>query len=199
MPAKAKTKRVRKDPEVRRAELVEAATRMFLKKGYKATSVDDIVKAAGVSKGTFYLYFSSKPEILTAIIEQVQLNIFTWLGEIMASDRNPEEKLLDGLEGAFKEYQQSEEILRVFELAGPEAAHERLRSRGWEQSKPMLVFLIQQGIDEGLFQVDDLDGTVDLVMVLVSELQHLVISPYSKVDAESGTKLLKRALGGLLK
>lgn len=199
MPAKAKTKRVRKDPEVRRAELVEAATRMFLKKGYKATSVDDIVKAAGVSKGTFYLYFSSKPEILTAIIEQVQLNIFTWLGEIMASDRNPEEKLLDGLEGAFKEYQQSEEILRVFELAGPEAAHERLRSRGWEQSKPMLVFLIQQGIDEGLFQVDDLDGTVDLVMVLVAELQHLVISPYSKVDAESGTKLLKRALGGLLK
>src|SRR5262245_63128344 len=54
--------------ETRRA-LLEAAARLFAERGYHATSVPDIVRAAGVGHGTFYEYFGSRHEILLAITE----------------------------------------------------------------------------------------------------------------------------------
>jgi AcrR family transcriptional regulator len=56
-----------KPPEVRREELMDAAERLFLKKGVAATSVDEIVAAAEVAKGTFYLHFESKELLLLAL------------------------------------------------------------------------------------------------------------------------------------
>jgi len=47
----------------RRAKLVTAARDVFGQKGYHAATVDDITRAAGVAKGTFYLYFDEKREV----------------------------------------------------------------------------------------------------------------------------------------
>jgi AcrR family transcriptional regulator len=49
---------------------MDAAQQLFLKKGIGATSIDEIVTAAHVAKGTFYLYFASKEELLTALQER---------------------------------------------------------------------------------------------------------------------------------
>jgi len=57
-------------PQNRRAELLDAAERLFLQKGVAQTSVDDITTGAQVSKGTFYLYFSSREELLGALRER---------------------------------------------------------------------------------------------------------------------------------
>lgn len=59
-----------KPAEVRREELLDAAERCFLDRGVAGTSVDDIVAAAGVAKGTFYLYFPSKEKVLGALQER---------------------------------------------------------------------------------------------------------------------------------
>ncbi|MFK0161083.1 TetR/AcrR family transcriptional regulator [Rhizobium sp. NPDC090279] len=56
-----------KPPEVRREELMDAAQRLFLEKGFGATSVAEIVDAADVAKGTFYLYFQTKDDVLAAL------------------------------------------------------------------------------------------------------------------------------------
>jgi AcrR family transcriptional regulator len=52
----------RKDKKRRR--IIEAARAAFIEHGYKKTSVDDIARRAGVSKGTVYLYAKSKAELL---------------------------------------------------------------------------------------------------------------------------------------
>jgi len=54
-------------PEERRAELMDAAQRLFLEHGVDATTVEQITMAAGVAKGTFYLHFSSKEAIRAAL------------------------------------------------------------------------------------------------------------------------------------
>lgn len=46
---------------------MDAAQALFLERGFAATSVDEIVKAADVAKGTFYLHFKSKDEMLQAL------------------------------------------------------------------------------------------------------------------------------------
>ena len=57
-----------KEGEVRRAEILDTARELFIKKGYEQTSINDILKIVDIAKGTFYYYFDSKEEVLMAII-----------------------------------------------------------------------------------------------------------------------------------
>ena len=50
---------------------IEAARRLFSERGYGTTTVDDIVKAAGASRATFYLHFASKAEVMAAIFQSL--------------------------------------------------------------------------------------------------------------------------------
>jgi len=59
-----------KPAEVRLDELMDAAERLFISKGFEATTVSEIVRDAGVAKGTFYHYFPSKNEVLAALRER---------------------------------------------------------------------------------------------------------------------------------
>ena len=60
--------RIRKEPDVRRTELIDAALELFSSVGYEKTTVTDIVKKVGVAKGTFFYYFPTKEAVLETII-----------------------------------------------------------------------------------------------------------------------------------
>jgi AcrR family transcriptional regulator len=62
-------RRVLLTPDARRQQLIAAAATVFAAKGYRAAGVTDIVTAAGVARGTFYLYFESKAQIFLAIAD----------------------------------------------------------------------------------------------------------------------------------
>lgn len=51
-------------------ELLDAALELFVEKGFAATRAEEVAKRAGVSKGTLYLYFQSKEELLKAVIRE---------------------------------------------------------------------------------------------------------------------------------
>jgi AcrR family transcriptional regulator len=55
----------------RRAAVLAAARRIFADKGYHATSIDDIIEAAGIARGTFYLYFESKRAIFDELLDEL--------------------------------------------------------------------------------------------------------------------------------
>ena len=57
--------------EQRRAALLEAATDVFRAKGYVATTVDDIAKAAGFARANVYWYYPSKDDIFAAVMNQM--------------------------------------------------------------------------------------------------------------------------------
>ena len=57
------------DPDARRQQILTAATAVFAKRGFRAAGVTDIVTAAGVARGTFYLYFESKAQVFLAIAD----------------------------------------------------------------------------------------------------------------------------------
>ena len=59
------------DPDTRRAQLLSSARDVFARNGYQATSVADIIQAAGVARGTFYNYFESKRQIFQAVLEEL--------------------------------------------------------------------------------------------------------------------------------
>ncbi|PSL25515.1 TetR family transcriptional regulator [Planomicrobium soli] len=56
---------------LKKQNIINAAYSLFINKGYISSSIQDILDEAGVSKGTFYNYFSSKSECLVAIMESI--------------------------------------------------------------------------------------------------------------------------------
>ena len=58
-------------PEERRASLLVAARTVFARSGFHSTSVSDIVKEAGVARGTFYYHFDSKRGVFAAVIDEL--------------------------------------------------------------------------------------------------------------------------------
>jgi AcrR family transcriptional regulator len=67
MEAAPKRKRERRPPEVRREQILDAAARVFTEKGPSAATMDEVAAAAGVAKGTLYLYFESKERLLLGL------------------------------------------------------------------------------------------------------------------------------------
>jgi len=63
--------RTLKDPEERKAEILDTAERLFTTKGYIQTTILDILNEIGIAKGTFYYYFKSKEEVMDAIIMRI--------------------------------------------------------------------------------------------------------------------------------
>src|SRR6185503_11598881 len=67
----SKRRRVVMTPDARRQQLIDAATSVFAHKGYRHAGISDIIARAGVARGTFYLYFTSKQEIFLAIVNDI--------------------------------------------------------------------------------------------------------------------------------
>ncbi|PLT31282.1 TetR/AcrR family transcriptional regulator [Peribacillus deserti] len=55
----------------RKQHVIKMAHQLFIEKGYQATSIQDILDHSGISKGTFYNYFSSKTELLIALFKSL--------------------------------------------------------------------------------------------------------------------------------
>src|SRR5262245_27777016 len=61
--------------DVRRAEILDAALRAFVRGGYHGTQVEDVIREAGIARGTFYLHFDSKHDVFAALVDRT-LGVF---------------------------------------------------------------------------------------------------------------------------
>jgi AcrR family transcriptional regulator len=59
--------RTREAPDVRRVQILDAANRVFLEEGLPSATMDDVARAAGIAKGTIYLYFPSKAALVQGL------------------------------------------------------------------------------------------------------------------------------------
>ncbi len=85
--------RVVKKPEERKAEMVAAASRLFAQQGFVRTSVAEIVTAVDVAKGLFYYYFTTKDDMVKAVVEGYCSYLGAVAGEIAAGEGAGREKL----------------------------------------------------------------------------------------------------------
>jgi AcrR family transcriptional regulator len=73
--------------------LLRVATRLFARNGFEGTSVQDIVDAAGVTKGAMYHYYGSKDDLLYEVYHQLLTMQTTRLNEIAKGPGTPDERL----------------------------------------------------------------------------------------------------------
>jgi TetR/AcrR family fatty acid metabolism transcriptional regulator len=77
----------------KRERILDAAVRIFARKGFYATRVSEVAKAAGVADGTIYLYFKSKDALLVSLFEHRVERLLTFLADELPQAASPSEKL----------------------------------------------------------------------------------------------------------
>ena len=111
--------------------ILEAAMKVFAKKGYHGSSVADITKEAGVSKALFYHYFTSKRELLV-IFARKRLEDYLPLAEGMAKIENPKKRVVFLVDFVLDELKNKTEKLRFINTLyltedGVAAIHEAMK------------------------------------------------------------------------
>jgi AcrR family transcriptional regulator len=96
------------------AGILDAGAKVFAERGYHAARVDDIVKAAKVSHGTFYLYFSSKQDLFRAIAETIASEMVALAKELPPLDEDDEESFRGWLERFNTLYEQHGRFLKTW-------------------------------------------------------------------------------------
>ena len=88
-----------KYPEVTVEKILDAAQRLFLTKGYEATTIQDIVdELGGLTKGAVYHHFKSKEEIISAVSDRMFYNNNPFEAVKVRSDLNGLEKLREAMQ-----------------------------------------------------------------------------------------------------
>jgi AcrR family transcriptional regulator len=157
----------RKSPAARRAELIDAATRLFAEKGLEDTAVSDIVAEAGVAQGTFYLYFESKADLVNAVVVHISESIVEGVERIAdEAGSDAVDKLLRMRDKLLSVVSDDTALLAFFHRPGNEAFHDRVSRDAVRLLVPALERVIEQGCDEGLFRISHADDAARFIAAL---------------------------------
>ena len=136
-------------PEARREQILEAAHVCFGESGYHAATMDDLVRASGLSKGSLYWHFQSKEEVFLGLLDAVSENIFADWDAINSTSRNSLEILRRNFESSVESFSRERTFLRSWiEFLSHPAARKRM-SNAYADSRGRLAKTIEDGRAEG--------------------------------------------------
>ena len=150
MPVKGRTKQ---DVllEFRRAEILDAARKVCAARGYHEMTVDEIAQAAGIAKGTVYLYFRSKHEIYWAMIEQVLVILHDQVREQLSRPGSIEDLLRRFVATKMAYFEGHHDLLRLYYNEVNSTAAKPARSREqFERHYLEQVRLLQSALDAAI-------------------------------------------------
>jgi AcrR family transcriptional regulator len=145
-----------------RDRIVAAATELFGRHGYEATSTRQIVEAAQVTKGAMYHWFSSKEDLLTSIYRELLAEQTARLEAIAAGPGPADVRLHDAVTDLFAHMDEHAEPLTVWArsvhlVAGQHAAAVRAERRRYQH---LFQDLVEEGQKTGVFRGDVLATVV---------------------------------------
>ncbi|GMQ65398.1 TetR/AcrR family transcriptional regulator [Vallitalea maricola] len=186
-----------KKGDERKKEFIETAIEMFKTKGYEKTSINDILRAINVTKGAFYYYFSSKEELLDAIIEYLTHEMQTLIKVI--SD-NEDLSAVAKLEHIFCDsnqlrkdnaliYRQLYELQRKDENA---YVAKKFMQNILNTNVKYIQTIIDQGIEEGIFNTTNPKEMAELYIRMTSlckeKIAEFINDPAFEDDREANIK-----------
>ncbi len=135
--------------------LVDVATKLFTQQGYAATSLDQIVAGARVTKGALYHHFSGKQAVFEAAFEKIENDAAARIRKSLRGSRDPWEKALIGLR-AFLENVQDPAYHRVVIQEGPAIlGYARFREQEERSSYGLVQDLVRDVLEASTYALSD--------------------------------------------
>jgi AcrR family transcriptional regulator len=183
--------RAQRAREARRSAVLAAARRIFADKGYHATSIDDIIAAADIARGTFYLYFESKRAIFDELLDQ----LFTTLAstvkriEVGPTALPPVEQMDATVDRVLDTLLENREMARILlrEAVGIDGEFDQKLAQFYGRIEALLVSAVQTGQEMGLVRPCEATVVARCVLGSVKEVVH-----WAFVDVDPTTLDLHR-------
>ena len=168
----------RRRKAARPRELLDAALAVFIQKGFAAARPEEIALHAGVSKGTLYVYFHSKEDMLAALIDECFSSRIAPAAAIPQDDATASRDLIRDAITSWRCTQVQGDAGGIFKLVFAEARAFPSLAQFWlrevmEPMRGMLSPLVARGIARGEFRAVDPDLVVcSLVLPVVMVCLH---------------------------
>ena len=171
------------DPQIRINEILDAAETLFYERGYQPTMISDIVKKIGVAQGTFYYYFSSKEEIIDALIKRHLAKFRTALEAAVNSADASLPRKIELITNIVLSSIKVKQVLLLEFLYNDRHLH--LMDKVFRQTKkllaPYLLSVIKEGANKHVFSVSHPKAVADTI---ISIIQCYVEAIYERETAD---------------
>lgn len=141
----------------KRKEIIQTAWGLFFSKGYEATSIQDILTAAGLSKGAFYHYFPSKSALLEGLVDDMSAAAMTEIAPLLErKDLTARDKFIELIKVStiWKTANLSKyrELLKIWYDDANILLREKVNSRTLELFMPVFQAVFDEGHATGEFR-----------------------------------------------
>jgi AcrR family transcriptional regulator len=137
-----------------RRRILDAAVRVFARRGFHTSRVGDIAEEAGVAHGLLYHYFASKDEVLETVFQENWGELLERFAAVEASDEPADEKLLGLVKILLRTWRNDPDLVTVMVREVGRSAHLSAQvddiGRGFE----VIQRVIEQGQAEGVFRAE---------------------------------------------
>ncbi len=203
MPQASSTSGPRRRADRRRADrretLVDAAAVVFSRVGVAAATVDDVVREAGVAKGTFYLYFTTKAEVVTAVAERLVEAVARGMDDSLRADGRSAADRVCGVALAMTTVgglPHERELIEMIHRPENRSIHDQLGGRILATLRPAVARVIADGIRDGEFTAQEPDRAAAFVLATVTAVEELATSPEELAPAvDDANAFVLRGLG----
>ena len=158
-----------KDPEIRRAEIMDASMLLFMEKGYANTTTQDIVDKVNISRGLLYYHFKNKEDILYCLVERYSEKLLSVIHVIVYDDdKTAIEKIRAFIDATIISTDnvsaEGTELQKTVDLKENRYMLDKLSHKLIEKLTIYFERIINQGISEKVFSVKYPSETAEFLM-----------------------------------
>lgn len=184
--------------EARRRAILDAARKVFASSGYHATGVSDIIAAAGIARGTFYLYFESKRAIFEALLDEFMELLKERVPRIDETTGLPgiKQQLRRNVMGVLSLFAEHPDIARIIfnEAVGLDKGFDEKLDQFFEELLDVVEASLILGCEMGIVRPVDTRLVAANIVGAIKEVEHRVI----RKRAKEGTLDLDRIVDDLI-
>jgi AcrR family transcriptional regulator len=147
----------------KRRLIIEAAVRVFARRGYPASRVGDIAEEAGVAHGLLYHYFRSKEEVLETIFRETWSDLLATVGEVEATGDSAREQLRQVAAILLRSWRRDPDLVRVLVREVTRSAELDRRLGDIGQAFAAIERIVRRGQEDGEFR-EELDARLASVV-----------------------------------
>ena len=172
-------------------QILDAFQELLENEDIQHISVNQIAKKAGIGKGSIYYYFSSKDEILNALIQRIYKKAITMARDLQIQTQIPAStriaRIFNSCRDASREFlrkgnltqKQETTLSRVNDVA---FIHQQFMSYIIKELKPVFSEIIQQAIQEGEVKFEFPEELADIILIVLTIKIDNTISPSSEEE-----------------
>jgi AcrR family transcriptional regulator len=184
--------------EATRAQLLASARELFAVRGYAGVGTEDVVRAAGLTRGALYHHFPDKRELFAAVHEQLEKELMAKVASSLAGFNDPLEMLAAGV-GRFLDICLEPAVLRIAILEAPTVlGWERWREIDAKHSLGLVTAALEAAMAAGQITRQDTGLLGHLLLAACGEAAQLIAHAPEPAQARAHVEpVLLSLLAGL--